>query len=475
MKLYNSLNKEKEIFVPIEEKKVKFYSCGQTIYSDMHIGNARTYSYWAVLVSYLRWKGYDVFWVQNITDVGHLTDDSDEGEDKVEKEAQEKNVEPMVLVETQIRRFFEDMDTLNILRADIYPRASGHITEIIDFVSELIQQGYAYETNGSVYFDTNAFPAYGKLNPVTYNDESVGKRISLNKEKRHPKDFALWIKAPPEHIMKWSSPWGKGYPGWHIECSTMVEKYLGKTIDIHSGGIEHLMMHHPNEVAQSEAKNGLDLAKYWLHAQHLTINGEKMGKSLGNKVTIRELVKIYDPIVIRFFLVFSHYRKNTDFSSDTIESAQLMVQRIYDTLKEIKQFKGNSDESLLEDLKTLEDEFKTSMDDDLNTVGAIHSIMRFLKKVNAKKETKKEILAIAHSKIVELLGILGINIENFGKSNTSNKDLAVLMELIIALREAKRYDLTDLARNILSDIGIKLEDKKIGTVWKKEKLEEKYT
>ena len=254
MKLYNSLTRQIEELQPIEDNKIRFYSCGQTIYLDVHFGNARTYSFWDVLVRYLRYREYDVFWVQNFTDVGHLTDDADAGEDKIIKTARSKAIEPMVLVETNIRRFFEDMDPLNIQRADIYPRASGHINEMIDHVLDLVNKGFAYEVNGSVYFDTTKFPTYGQLSPTKYEEESAGARIAVNPDKRNPRDFALWIRAPPDHLMKWTSPWGLGYPGWHLECSVMSQKYLGETIDMHAGGIDHLNLHHDNEIAQSEAR-----------------------------------------------------------------------------------------------------------------------------------------------------------------------------------------------------------------------------
>ncbi len=289
MELYNSLTRKKEEFIPIEDKKVRFYSCGQTVYEDAHIGNARTYSYWDVLVRYLRWRGYEVFWVQNFTDVGHLTDDADAGEDKIIKTALAKDIQPMVLVEKQIRKFFEDMDKLNIQRADMYPRATGEIPEMIEFVKDLLEKGYAYEVNGSIYFDVTKIDNYGELSPSSYSEDTAGARIAVNPEKKNPQDFALWIRAPSEHLMKWPSPWGIGYPGWHLECSVMSQKYLGDTLDIHAGVIDTLYLHHPNEIAQSEARTGEKFVNYWLHAAFLTVDGERMGKSKGNFILLLEL------------------------------------------------------------------------------------------------------------------------------------------------------------------------------------------
>ncbi|MFX0016678.1 MAG: cysteine--tRNA ligase, partial [Candidatus Hermodarchaeota archaeon] len=411
MKLFNSLTRKKEVFQPLEEKKVRFYSCGQTIYLDLHLGNARTYSYWDILVRYLRWRGFDVFWVQNITDVGHLTDDADTGEDRIVKTAKNKNMEPMVLVERQIKHFFEDIDALNIQRADIYPRATAHIPEMIEFIKNLLENGFAYEVNGSIYFDVKNFPSYGKLSPTSYSKESAGARVAVHPDKRNPQDFALWIKAPKNYLMKWPSPWGFGYPGWHLECSVMSQKYLGDTLDIHSGGIEHLMLHHPNEVAQSEARTGKKFVNYWIHANHLIVNGTKMSKSLGNYVLIRELLQKYDPMAVRFFLVNSHYRKNLDFNEDAFKEAQRLLNRINNTLRLIDKIPGGKASDLEKDLKIVEEEFIEAMDDDLNTVLAIQSIMKFVRKINSSLEHQnKHILQASKEKIITLLEILGIKI-----------------------------------------------------------------
>ena len=468
MRLYNSLTRQIEELTPIEENKIRFYSCGQTIYLDIHIGNARTFSFWDVLVRYLRYRGYDVFWVQNFTDVGHLTDDADAGEDKILRTARDKKIEPMVLVETNIRRYYEDLDPLNIQRADIYPRATGHIPEMIDFVKDLLDKGYAYEVNGSIYFDTTKFVNYGQLSPTRYDDEAAGARITVNPDKKNPRDFALWIRAPPEHLMKWTSPWGLGYPGWHLECSVMSQKYLGETLDIHAGGIDHLNLHHDNEIAQSEARTGKKFCNLWLHAAFLTVDGERMGKSKGNYILVRELLKKTDPMLIRLFLVNGHYRKRVDFNQEVLDQTQLLLDRLRTVIATLERAPGGSKTNLDKDIKQVEKDFIQFMDDDLNTVSAIHAIMQFVKKVNSSLDNKKEILEQAQDMIVKLMGVLGIQLDS--SVTSGEKTLPSLIELLIELRsdlrKAKQYDLADKIRSSLSDLDIQLEDKPEGTIWK---------
>ncbi|MFW9905596.1 MAG: cysteine--tRNA ligase [Candidatus Thorarchaeota archaeon] len=468
MKLYNSLTRQKEEFIPIEDGKVRFYSCGQTVYEDAHIGNARTYSYWDTLVRYLRWRGNDVFWVQNFTDVGHLTDDADSGEDKIIRTAKAKSIQPMVFVETKIRQFFEDMDALNIQRADIYPRATAEIPEMIEFVKDLLEKDYAYEVNGSIYFDVTKFPSYGELSPSTYSEESAGARITINPEKRDPRDFALWIRAPPEHLMKWPSPWGFGYPGWHLECSVMSQKYLGTTLDIHGGGIDHLYLHHPNEIAQSEARTGQKFVNYWLHAAFLTVDGERMGKSKGNFILVRDLLKDYDPMLIRLFLINSHYRKGVDFNRDALTQTQILLDRIRTTIASIDQAPGGKNSDLSTVITEVETDFIAAMDDDLNTVGALQAIMQFIKKINASLDNEKTILEDAKNKIITLIGILGISLQDDARQGAIS--ISTLVDMLVTLRdklrEAKQYDFSDQIRADLLKLGIQLEDKPDGTIWK---------
>jgi cysteinyl-tRNA synthetase len=434
----------------------------------VHIGNARTYSFWDVLVRYLRWRGYDVFWVQNFTDVGHLTDDADAGEDKIIKIAKDKNIEPMVLVETNIRRFYEDMDPLNIQRADINPRASGHIVEQIDHIQDLLDNGYAYEVNGSIYFDTTKFPTYGELSPTRYDEESAEARITANPDKKNPRDFALWIRAPPEHLMKWTSPWGLGYPGWHLECSVMSQKYLGETLDIHSGGIDHLNLHHDNEIAQSEARTGKKFCNMWLHAAFLTVDGERMGKSKGNYILVRELLQKADPMAVRLFLVNGHYRKAVDFNEDVLKQTQILLDRLRTTVAALEHAPGGKKTDLKAAITEVEEAFIKAMDEDLTTVGAIQTIMQFIKKVNNALDNKKTILEEAQEKIITLMGVLGVRLDTI--TTTGDSSLPALVELLIELRAdlriAKQYELADKIRSSLTDLDIQLEDKPEGTIWK---------
>ncbi|UCG90408.1 MAG: cysteine--tRNA ligase [Candidatus Heimdallarchaeota archaeon] len=438
------------------------------IHEDAHIGNARTYSFWDVLVRYLRWRGFNVFWVQNFTDVGHLTDDADSGEDKIIETAKAKEIQPMVLVETQIRRFYEDMDALNIQRADIYPRATAEIPDMIEFVKVLLEKGFAYEVNKSIYFDVTKFPSYGELSPSSYSEESAGARIAVNPEKRDPRDFALWIRAPPQHLMKWPSPWGLGYPGWHLECSVMSQKYLGATLDIHGGGIDHLYLHHPNEIAQSEARTGKTFVNYWLHAAFLTVDGERMGKSKGNFILVRDLLQEYDPMLIRLFLVNSHYRKSVDFNRDALVQTQGLLDRIRTTIAAIDQASGGTKTELSISISQVEKDFITAMDDDLNTVGAIQAIMQFIRKINTSLDNKKSLLEEARETIITLVGILGISLEDQGQQGMVS--FSTIVDLIVQLRdqlrEAKQYELSDQIRTELLKVGIQLEDKPEGTIWK---------
>jgi len=468
LKLYNSLTRQIEELKPIEKGKIRFYSCGQTIYLDVHIGNARTYSFWDVLVRYLRWQGYDVFWVQNFTDVGHLTDDADAGEDKIIKIAKDKNIEPMVLVETNIRRFYEDMDPLNIQRADINPRASGHIVEQIDHIKDLLDKGFAYEVNGSIYFDTTKFPTYGQLSPTRYDEESAEARIAVNPDKKSPRDFALWIRAPTDHLMKWTSPWGLGYPGWHLECSVMSQKYLGETLDIHSGGIDHLNLHHDNEIAQSEARTGKKFCNMWLHAAFLTVDGERMGKSKGNYTLVRELLQKTDPMVVRLFLVNGHYRKAVDFNQDVLKQTQILLDRLRTTVAALEHAPGGKKENLKDAISEVEEAFIKAMDEDLNTVGALQAVMKFIKKVNNALDNKKTVLKEAQEKIITLMGVLGIHLDII--TTTGDSYFPALVELLIELRAdlrtAKQYELGDKIRDSLLNLNIQLEDKPEGTIWK---------
>ena len=402
---------------------VGMYVCGPTVYGDAHLGHAKSYISFDVIVRYLRYLGYDVTYVQNITDVGHLTDDADAGEDKVEKAARAKKVHPMQIAETFTRRYFEDMDALNVLRPDISPRASGHILEQIEHTKRLIERGHAYEANGSVYFDVASWPAYGRLSGRSVEEMQAGARVEVSAEKRHPADFALWKRAEPGHIMQWPSPWGMGYPGWHIECTVMGQKYLGETLDIHGGGIENVFPHHEDEIAQAEAATpgAPGFVKYWLHNNMVTVAGKKMGKSLGNFITLRDAFAKWPPMVIRLFILQSHYRSPTDFSEEALEAAKEGHKRLLRPLEALGRVLVNAPDGQVSEhvMRNILDEttkFNSCMDDDFNTPAALAVLFDFTRNFNAllfeQKATKAEIVLMAETYIGMANDILGIHSVN---------------------------------------------------------------
>ncbi|MFP4001362.1 MAG: cysteine--tRNA ligase [Thermoplasmata archaeon] len=478
--LYNTLKNEKEEFQPIEEGKVRMYSCGQTIYDDMHVGNAKTYAAWDILHRYLEWKNYDVFHVMNITDVGHLTDDADEGEDKVEKAAKERKLEPMELVTEQVRKWYNEMDALNMKRHNVNPRATGHMIEMIEAVKDIIDNGYGYEKNGTVYFDVKKFDKdhdYPKLGGRTIEDlqTGAGGRVSDEEleEKKSPFDFALWIKADPSHIMKWPSPWSKGYPGWHLECSVMGVKYLGEKFDIHNGGVDHIFPHHPNERAQNMAMNDMDEepVNYWLHSEHITVEGEKMSKSTGNFYTVSDLLEEFDLEVIRAFFASIHYRSQSDFSSESLEESKKRLERFYRTLDEVEKAKGGDKTDLKEDISWIRDEFEKAMDDDLNTPLAMSKLIEFSKKINKKLDNEKTILEEAAKTLKELGSILGLKLEKKKRSDSeaekgSEDFIELLLEIREKLRDEGQYESADEIRDRLSDMGVEVEDTDQGPEWR---------
>ncbi|MCH8806910.1 MAG: cysteine--tRNA ligase [Planctomycetes bacterium] len=356
LKVYNSLTRKREEFVPLNPPRVTMYVCGPTVYGHSHLGHAKSYVSFDAILRWLRFSGYQVNYVQNITDVGHLTDDADEGEDKIIAEARRRGLHPMAVVETFLASYLEDMDALNLLRPDIMPRASGHIPEQIEATRRLIEKGHAYEVNGSVYFDVSSFAEYGKLSGRRVEQMEAGARVAVNAEKRHPADFALWKRADPEHIMRWPSPWGQGFPGWHIECSAMSQKYLGETFDIHGGGLENQFPHHECEIAQAECDTGKPFARYWLHNNMCTLNGQKMGKSLGNALSLKDifhtreplrdrtggllLERSFEPVVVRHFILTSHYRQTLDFSNEALRGAESGSYKLRDAVRELSRAAG---------------------------------------------------------------------------------------------------------------------------------------
>ena len=459
-KLYNTLNREKEEFEPLEEGKVKMYSCGQTIYDDLHIGNARAYVAWDTLRRYMEYRGYTVRHVQNITDVGHLTDDGDQGEDKVEKRAGELGLEPMELVENQIERYFEDTQALNIDRQDIVPRATGHINEMIHYVEKIIENGYGYEANGNIYFDVEKFAEdypYGEMAKKDLDDlkEEAQARVDHDDNKKNQFDFALWINADDSHAMKWESPWGTGYPGWHIECSVMSQKYLGDEFDIHTGGKDHIFPHHPNERAQAFAASGKGQARYWLHNEFITIEGEKMSKSEGNFYTVRDLLdEGFSGDAIRLYINSAHYRSETDFSKAGLEKAEKELKKLR---KAFKLSNGDGLESLAEETRESFEEF---MDDDLNTAKAKQALLNLAGEVNSRGEASE---GVGYT-LQELSMVLGVDV----RSNATDRE-ASMADLLSKLRDDARkrkdYDTSDYIRDELEKIGFEIEDSKEQSRW----------
>jgi len=471
LQIYNTMTREKEVFTPLEKGHVKIYTCGQTVYDDVHIGNARTYSSWDVVVRYLRYKGYNVFHVQNFTDVGHLTDDADQGEDKIEKRAREQAVNPWELVDKQIQEYWNVIDNLNINRPNITPRATSLIPEMIELVEILLEKGYAYEVQGNVYYDISKFSNYTKLSRLKLDEEQAKARVDQDPLKRSYFDFALWLnaqKGDKKHIMRWNSPWGEGYPGWHLECSIMAMKYLGETIDIHAGGIDHIPTHHPNEIAQAEAATGKQFVRYWMHAEFITLNGKKMSKSLGNYVTARELIDKHGGLAVRMGLVSGHYRSAVDWNPDVIENAKKNIARIQNCLSLIKDSPGGTTTNLNQAIEDVKNSFEKAMDDDFNFSKAHAAIHEFITKINSSLENKIEILNKARDTLLELLGIFGLDFTK--KERVDDAKINELMALIVNIREnarnSKNYEISDQIRENLRAVGIQIEDTDKGPRWK---------
>ncbi len=478
LSVYNSLTRKKEVFTPLVEGRVHIYVCGPTVYASAHIGHAKTYVPFDVIVRYLRYLGYRVRYVQNITDVGHLLDT---GEDRILKGAARELLEPMELVERYTREYFEDMDALGVQRPDISPRASAHIPEQIEMTKRLLEQGFAYEVGGSVYFDVRAFPPYGKLSGRRLEEQTDGGRVEAREEKRHPEDFALWKRAEPEHILRWPSPWGWGYPGWHIECSAMSTKYLGETFDIHGGGVDNIFPHNESEIAQAEAATGKPFARYWLLTGSLTIQGVKMSKSLNNFVSIRDALAKCRAQSIRFFVLSGHYRSPLDYSAEALEGAQRGWERLigpYDTLRQrlaAAESSASSEEqssaasTLMEDVRR---RFREAMDDDFNVPAALAVLFEFTREINTSLGSAKgpgrsdlELFAALYRELAgDVLGLLP------ERADASAERESSLIRLLIDLREEararKEWALSDAIRERLAAIGIILEDGKEGTTWR---------
>ncbi|MCX7682312.1 MAG: cysteine--tRNA ligase [Anaerolineae bacterium] len=479
--VYNYLTRQKEPFEPLERGRVGMYVCGPTVYDHAHLGHAKTYIAMDVIVRYLRYLGFNVRYVQNITDVGHMLDT---GEDRILKGAKRERVEPMELVETYTRSYFEDMDALGVVRPNISPRASGHIPEQIELVKALLEKGYAYETpTGDVYFSVEKFPDYGKLSGHKVEEQTPGARVAVREEKRNPADFALWKHAEPEHILRWPSPWGWGYPGWHLECTAMAIKYLGETFDIHGGGLDNIFPHNECEIAQAEAATGKPFARYWLLVGSLTVGGVKMSKSLGNFLTIKDALKLYSPYAIRLFILSGHYRSPVDFSRDALLAAERGIERLHNTVRILRKRmetvmpSGTADLSYITELDPHRDAFLEAMNDDFNTPKAIAALFEFNREVNNLLSSNQPLgrgtLAAIDSLYRDLGGkILGIIPEKL--TEEAREDLVEgLVELVLDIRqryrEARRWEEADELRQRLAKLGIAVDDRPEGPVWRLER------
>lgn len=480
--LYNTLTRRKEIFQPYNPPYVGMYVCGPTVYGDAHLGHARPAITFDVVYRYLSHLGYKVRYVRNITDVGHLENDADAGEDKISKKARLEQLEPMEVVQFYTVRYHKSMDALNVIRPSIEPHASGHIIEQIEMVKRIINNGYAYESHGSIYFDVLKFNkdfAYGKLSGRSV-DEMISNTRDLDgqEEKQNSFDFALWKKAQPEHIMRWPSPWSDGFPGWHMECSAMGAKYLGEVFDIHGGGMDLIFPHHEAEIAQSVAANGKEAVKYWMHNNMITINGQKMGKSLGNFITLdqffsgshEKLEKAYSPMNIRFFILQAQYRGTVDFSNEALQAAEKGYKKLMEALRTLDKLKA-SDRSV-SDVSAIQNACYEAMNDDFNTpqlIAALFDATRIINLINDGKETISandlDLLKTTFRTFTK--DILGLYDETASSGNESL--ISGLMDTILTLRQEakvkKDWATSDLIRDKLKSMGVQVKDTKDGATW----------
>lgn len=463
MRIFNTMTRKKEEFVPLIPGEVKMYSCGPTVYNYFHIGNARPFIMFDILRNYLEYKGYKVTFVQNFTDV----------DDKIIKRAKEEGITEREVADKYIEEYFKDAEGLGIRRADYHPRVTELIPEIINVVKRIQDNGFAYEVNGDVYFDTAKYKEYGKLSKQNLEELEAGARVDVGEHKKHPMDFALWKSQKPGEPA-WESPWGMGRPGWHIECSAMSMKYLGETIDIHSGGQDLIFPHHENEIAQSEAATGKTFARYWMHNGFININNEKMSKSLGNFFTVRDISEMYDLEVVRLFMISSHYRSPINFSKELLDSTKSSLERLYIAKKNLlhilenaKDRDENEEEKALRDkLLTHKDRFIEAMDDDLNTADAVSAIFDLVRDINSNidESSPKTLVQFAYDLYMELAGVLRIVTK---KEENLDDEIEKLIEERQKARKEKNWALADKIRDDLKSRGIILEDTPQGVKWRR--------
>lgn len=481
LRLTNTKSHQKEVFKPINPGRVGMYVCGPTVYGDAHLGHARPGVTFDVLFKLLQHLGYKVRYVRNITDVGHLEHDADSGEDKISKKARLEQLEPMEIVQTYTFRYHEAMRELNVAPPSIEPRASGHIIEQIEAVKGILAAGYAYESNGSVYFDVRKYNEdhhYGVLSGRNLDDTLEGTRsLDGQSDKRAPYDFALWKKAEPEHIMHWPSPWSEGFPGWHLECSVMGEKYLGEEFDIHGGGMDLMFPHHECEIAQSCAALGHETVKYWMHNNMITINGQKMGKSLGNFITLDEffngnhklLSKAFSPMTIRFFILQAHYRSTVDFSSEALEASEKGLARLLEAYSRLKKISPAKTSSV--DVKGLKEKCLEAMCDDLNTPIVISHLFDASKAINSIHDGKETISAEDLNELLEVFktfieDILGIKTSEGNSNNDAyQKAIDLLLNIRLEAKRNKDWATSDKIRDELTALGFSIKDTKDGFEW----------
>lgn len=461
MKVYNTLTRKKEEFIPIEEGKVRMYVCGPTVYNLFHIGNARTFIIFDTIRRYLEYRGYEVKFVQNFTDI----------DDKMIKKAQDTETTVKELGDRYIMEYYQDADKLNIKRATVNPRATEYITEMIHFIEELIEKGYAYEVEGDVYYATKTFAGYGKLSGQNLEDLQSGSRVEVDDRKRDPMDFALWKKAKPFEP-SWKSPWGNGRPGWHIECSCMALNLLGETIDIHAGGTDLVFPHHENEIAQSEGRSGKTFAKYWLHGAFINVDNKKMSKSLNNFFTAREILEKYDQEVVRLFMISGHYRTQINFTMEVLDAAKASLERMYNALSRLNGYLKNEKETmdaeellLKEELQKYKERFIEKMDDDFNTADAISVIFELIRDVNSRvsEKTSKELVQFTIDLLTDMGSPLCIMQHPLG--GTLDEDIEKRIEQRNEARKNRDFALADKIRDDLAAEGIILEDTPGGVRW----------
>ena len=481
LEIYNTLTKKKEHFEPLTPPHVGLYVCGPTVYGEPHLGHARPAVTFDLVFRYLQHIGYKVRYVRNITDVGHLEHDADAGEDKIAKKARLEQLEPMEVAQYYMDSYHRAMDALNVKRPSIEPRASGHIIEQIDMVQRILDAGYAYVSEGSVYFDVAKFDkdfGYGKLSGRKLDELLANTRtLDGQEEKRNPADFALWKKAAPEHIMRWPSPWSDGFPGWHIECTAMSTKYLGERFDIHGGGMDLLFPHHESEVCQSTVANGMESVKYWMHNNMITIDGQKMGKSLGNFITLNEfftgnhpsLKQAYSPMTIRFFVLQAHYRGTLDFSNDALQAAEKGMRKLYAAAALLPKLKAGDHSDA--DIAAWVQRCYDAMNDDLNTPNLIAELFEASRIINSVRDGKLALTAedldlLTHYFQTFFYDVLGMKEE---ADNSGSQYTDSLMSLIIDIRKDakanKNWTVADLIRDKLTEMGITLKDTKEGTTY----------